>query len=214
MNKMELRKLFDMQKKLDERIVREKGLKNQDLLLMRIMALQVELGELANEWRGFTFCSINQAPRVREDCFGCDGNGFDDSNEPCSDCGGTGWEIDFMNSAGGKIIFKNPLLEEYVDCLHFYLSIGNELGVSINNNFPPSGGNDVMTLFAIIFRYASEMWWDYYDKKENINTKWLWLFGFRRFLRLGEVFGFTWEEIERAYINKNVTNFKRQEEGY
>ena len=69
-----------------------------------------------------------------------------------------------------------------------------------------------MTLFAIIFRYASEMWWDYYDKKENINTKWL--FGFRRFLRLGEVFGFTWEEIERTYINKNVTNFKRQEEGY
>ncbi|GAA0415215.1 hypothetical protein GCM10008934_02680 [Virgibacillus salarius] len=47
---MNLDKLFPIQKELDTRIEREKGLEGQDLLDKKILALQVELGELANEW--------------------------------------------------------------------------------------------------------------------------------------------------------------------
>nr|QRZ17780.1 dUTP diphosphatase [Virgibacillus sp. AGTR] len=54
---MNLNKLFPIQKELDTRIEREKGLEGQNLLDKKILALQVELGELANEWRGFKFWS-------------------------------------------------------------------------------------------------------------------------------------------------------------
>src|SRR5690606_25251306 len=94
-------------------------------LAKKILALQVELGELANEWRGFKFWSKDQEPRtkVKKVCETCGGEryilisesfGFD----KCSDCDGKG---DFGET--------NPLLEEYVDCLHFILSIGLELGM-------------------------------------------------------------------------------------
>lgn len=61
---MNLYKLFKIQAKLDEKIVKEKGLEGQDLLDKKILALQVELGELANEWRGFKFWSNDQKPRT------------------------------------------------------------------------------------------------------------------------------------------------------
>lgn len=54
---MNLIKLFEMQKVLDDRIVREKRLEGRDTLPEKILALQVELGECANEWRGFKFWS-------------------------------------------------------------------------------------------------------------------------------------------------------------
>src|SRR5699024_6894313 len=46
---MNLQPLFETQPKLDKRIVEQKELEEQDLLDKKILALQVELGELANE---------------------------------------------------------------------------------------------------------------------------------------------------------------------
>lgn len=37
---------------------------------------------------------------------------------------------------------------------------------------------------------------------------------FNNFLSLGEMLGFTWEEIEQAYYDKNKINHQRQENGY
>src|SRR5690606_3790379 len=116
---MNLAHLFDIQRELDQHIVEKHGLQNEDLLPKKILALQVELGELANEWRGFKFWSENREPRIHDiRCHACGGIGkfyFSDTDiEPCGYCDGTG------------IQEKNPLLEEYVDCLHFILSIGLE----------------------------------------------------------------------------------------
>src|SRR5690606_21727353 len=97
---MNLYKLFKIQAKLDEKIVKEKGLEGQDLLDKKILALQVELGELANCWRGFKYWSNDQEPITK---------------------------IDIGNS---QYSIVNPLLEEYVDCLHFILSIGNDIGIT------------------------------------------------------------------------------------
>ncbi|MGE6624638.1 dUTP diphosphatase [Bacillus pumilus] len=63
---MNLLKMFEMQKELDDRIIREKGLEGQDLLPGLILALQVELAECANEWRGFKFWSNDQQPRRKK----------------------------------------------------------------------------------------------------------------------------------------------------
>lgn len=60
---MNLEKMFEMQKELDNRIIKEKGLEGRDLLPGLILALQVELAECANEWRGFKFWSNDQQPR-------------------------------------------------------------------------------------------------------------------------------------------------------
>ena len=34
------------------------------------------------------------------------------------------------------------------------------------------------------------------------------------FVGLGVMLGFTWEQIEQAYMKKNAVNFERQENGY
>ena len=94
--------LFRAQKILDDRIVDEHNLQGQDLLPKKILSLLVELGELCQEWRGFKFWSSDQEPRTKEVL---------------------GW----VNPQK----YKNPLLEEFSDCLHFILSIGNDL--EINN---------------------------------------------------------------------------------
>ena len=103
---MKLQKLFETQKVLDDKIVKEKGLEGVDLLDKKILALQVELGELANEFRGFKFWSENQEPNVK--CPTCKGNGYDtflgvtQRDTPCCRCNGYPENV-------------NPLLEEYVD---------------------------------------------------------------------------------------------------
>src|SRR5690625_5804429 len=84
---MNLTKMFKIQKELDERIVKEKDLKGVDLLDKKILSLQVELGELANE-----------LPEV------------------------------FKFWSNKKNNYKKAL-EEYCDCLHFILSIGNEIDI-------------------------------------------------------------------------------------
>jgi dimeric dUTPase (all-alpha-NTP-PPase superfamily) len=43
---------------------------------------------------------------------------------------------------------------------------------------------------------------DYYDD----------LFG--NFINLGKLLGFTWDQVEKAYFEKNAINHQRQESGY
>lgn len=62
---MNITELFEMQRVLDERIIKEHGLEGEDLLQERILALNVELAELAQETRCFKFWSKNQQPSDR-----------------------------------------------------------------------------------------------------------------------------------------------------
>src|SRR5690625_2274047 len=204
---MNLEKLFKAQKELDDRIVEGKGLQGKDLLDKKILALQVELGELANNWRGFKFWSEHQKPITEVPCFECDGRGgyMGYVNNPmpehtlvkCGDCDGTG--------KGG-----NPLLEEYVDCLHFILSIGNDLRINEHQNFCGTGTKNAITLFLEINRYVSELWLKRHEKEKSVK----WLFVLANFISLGEQLGFTWEQIEQAYFEKNKVNHQRQTDGY
>lgn len=163
---MNLGELFEMQRKLDEHIVREKGLDGQDLLPKKILALQVELGELANEWQGFKHWKVNPQP-------------------------------------------KPKMLEEYVDCLHFILSIGLDIGQeNISLGFQS---------FEIINHKQEVIIESFLDVMEVTN-----LMRFDDnyqallicFFELGYLLGFTWEQIVQAYKDKNQVNHARQENGY
>ncbi|KMY55012.1 dUTPase [Bacillus sp. FJAT-27231] len=57
---MNLLKLFRMQRALDEYIETEHGLQEADLFDKKVLALLVEIGELANETRCFKFWSLKQ----------------------------------------------------------------------------------------------------------------------------------------------------------
>ncbi|MDL5023382.1 dUTP diphosphatase [Bacillus velezensis] len=203
---MNLQKMFEMQKVLDDRIIKEKGLEGQDLLPNLILALQVELAECANEWRGFKHWSNNQQPNLTKkvNCVDCYGSG--DKNVrllatprvTCPVCHGS-----------GKVIDSYPLLEEYVDCLHFILSIGNRLDY-----------NDSETINIILSKYL--------NIRGILNPKWLfsslistvaftrqnYINLFINFFTLGKRLGFTFEQIEAAYMDKNAVNHQRQQEGY
>ncbi|MGK4042210.1 dUTP diphosphatase [Heyndrickxia oleronia] len=212
---MNLKPLFEIQRKLDDHIMDEHPeLKEQNNLEWKILALQVEIGECANEWRGFKKWSKNQKPRTwyERNCHTCDGKGYFVTNiytgkkESCGYCDGTGFEEQ-----------KNPLLEEYVDCLHFILSIGLELNVQtipgeiIQLPLVDERLDNVMIMFHQLYACASNLYWSFHYRTpaaiDYIELA-------QCFLKLGEMLGFTWEHIEQAYMEKNAINHQRQNEGY
>ncbi|MBN6206363.1 dUTP diphosphatase, partial [Ralstonia pickettii] len=183
-------------------------LKNQDNLDWKILALQVELGELANEWRGFKKWSSDQKEKTVGNCkqcfhgtvhqYGGEGQVF---SEKCTHCEGTG--------------LVNPLLEEYVDCLHFILSIGLEIKLRKDKIIIDSDyTRDTLTeTFSEMFLAVSELRNDIkersmFTQKETYDAL------FNLFVGLGEMLGFTWGQIEQAYLDKNKINHERQESGY
>lgn len=184
---MNLKNLFDKQKELDDYIVKTKGLEGHDLLPQKILALQVELGECANEWRGFKFWSNDQNPR-----------------NYCQAC----------NMIETEHVHKNPLLEEYVDCLHFILSIGNAIGVPTDHpyaTYNELGESETVTdIFITCYNDISAYMTDGYV----ISDVYHFLELIRDFCSLGYILGFTWEQIEQAYITKWNINKQRQENGY
>lgn len=162
---MDWNQLFEMQKKLDSRIELEHGLSKEDLFSKKVLALFVELGELANETRCFKFWS----------------------QKPSSD--------------------KEVVLEEYVDVLHFIMSVGIDKG---NMFYPAStiqdSDDDATSIFHIVI--------DNVHQYKHTPTQEMYDQLFRSFLKLGVVLGFSEQAIQDAYFEKNEINHQRQEEGY
>jgi dimeric dUTPase (all-alpha-NTP-PPase superfamily) len=213
---MNLSKLFEIQRQLDERIMEEHPeLKGQNNLDWKILALQVELGECANEWRGFKKWSHDQEPRTElwKDCEFCGGRGFvSPANYPYGH-----QRITCIKCRGERQFKTNPLLEEYVDCLHFILSIGLELeitDVEIDSDYTHE---DPPATFVELFGDTWEMFnfRETHDKHNRFIQISIYERMFNRFVGIGEKhLGFTWEQIEQAYFEKNKVNHQRQQEGY
>ncbi len=215
---MNLDKLFNMQAKLDDHIKKEKGLEGKELLDEKILALQVELGELANEWRGFKFWSEDQESRTDYICELCEGSeeisvqtavgnpehGYDvyDVDVNCPLCE----DVDFN---------KNPLLEEYVDGLHFLLSIGNDLETTYKEKSIMDYEKwNTTQLFNAMYYQLAMFENEVHSKAPRTSQTNAYRLTFNVFLSIGKRLGFTWEQIEQAYFDKNAINHKRQESGY
>lgn len=218
---MKLSKLFETQKVLRDRI----NYNEPDRFNKLILALLVELGECANEWRGFKFWSKNQnltkplhttqgaTPEnaVYFKCMNDDGCGeylyhddfknlFDEPNyEDCPKCE-EGYVYPFREA--------NPLLEEYVDVLHFVLELGLEIGYDSRDSWgldqirTDQVEENITDQFRLVFYHTSMLADDdYYIEL------------FAAYLNLGEMLGFTWKQIEQAYFEKNEVNHLRQDSG-
>ena len=93
---------------------------------------------------------------------------------------------------------KNPLLEEYVDGLHFVLEAGIEKGWEtdlMNGNIEIFKNDNITTQFIQVKRDVLDMW----SSENYVYYKIL----FGSFIGLGQLLGFTWEQIETAYFAKN-----------
>ncbi|MFD1358436.1 dUTP diphosphatase [Fictibacillus halophilus] len=104
---------------------------------------------------------------------------------------------------------KEVILEEYVDGLHFVLSIGLQLGfteielpieVELTEKMDKIELNH---LFLSLYQWGAKSL-----SKQEFN-----LF-LNEFLGLGVKLGFSFQEIEAAYLNKNAVNHERQDSGY
>ncbi|SDK42325.1 dUTP diphosphatase [Sediminibacillus albus] len=157
--------LFGTQKQLDEHIQTNHQLNKEDLFEKKVLALLVEVGELANETRCFKFWS--QKPQ-----------------------------------SGQSVI-----LEEYVDGLHFILSLGldTKLRFSASSVWKKTG-QDVTQLFHLVFEQIIAF------KQESSKEKYEQLF--ITYLQLGASLGFGEKEIQEAYHHKNQVNHTRQDQGY
>lgn len=189
---MDIQKLFEIQAGLDFHINKEHPIKDgEDRLAKKILALQVELGECANEWRGFKFWSKDQEPRNR--CMKCQ------LTEIPHEC-------------------ENPLLEEYVDCLHFILSIGNEIkcdtsqcikAINLHTDWILERKDveniSITEQFNMVFNAISE-----FEQMRSLDEYWSMA---AEFLILGAKLEFTDNQVEEAYMEKNKINHERQNSG-
>lgn len=163
---MELEKLFQMQKGLDSHIEEKHQLQDKDLFDKKVLALLVEIGELANETRSFKFWSV----------------------KPSS--------------------VKEVILEEFVDGIHFILSLGIELGFEkrqfdLNENETTLDVTEqFITVYELISIFQKSKGFEDYSKL------------FAAYLRLALSLGFKNEEMEQAYFRKNEVNYLRQQNNY
>lgn len=162
---MNLSRLFELQNYLDSRIKKEHHLEGTDLFSKKVLALHVEIAELANETRCFKFWSKKE-------------------------------------SSG-----KNAILEEYVDGLHFILTLGLEkdfTDIKLYMTDEPTGSitEQFLNLYIDLNDFVVCSSKDHY------------LTLFVDFLCLGKNLGFSDADIECGYLRKNNINHKRQDEGY
>lgn len=163
---MQLEKLFSMQEALDRHIKQNHSLENEDLFNQKVLALVVELGELANETRCFKFWSV----------------------KPSSE--------------------KEVILMEYVDGVHFILSLGIECGFhkqQIELHGEPS--NIQVTEQFLVINEKVLTFKNSKSLKDFIAL-------FESYIQLGILLGISYDEMEKAYFEKNEVNYQRQQNNY
>ena len=98
------------------------------------------------------------------------------------------------------------ILEEYVDCLHFILSIGLEKNLEDIILISKSISSELFEQFLALYVNISDF--IVCSSKDNYFTI------FQNFLSLGQNLGFSEDDIENAYLYKNNINHERQDNGY
>lgn len=183
---MNLSKLFEIQAELDKPYQDV-----PDRLSKDILWLMTELGELANEWRGFRYRrpESEQTPHVKEVC------------------------LSDHEDVWSHLIVKNPLLDEYTDALSVLLSIGlqvlddekrgkiDDRIWTLLNDMITEDYEDITELFNMIFDKCGDL-----SKHRNA---WNYAQTFDWFVVTGIKLGFSWEQIETAYMEKAEANKRR-----
>lgn len=154
-----------MQKELDSFIEQKRAIE-EDVFDRKVIALLVELGELANETRSFKFWS-DKGPSE-----------------------------------------KAIIIEEYVDSIHFLLSIGIEKKLTDSLEEWPSGLVTTDLNQAFLITYQAIIEFQQAINSTSYNRIW------EGYAEIARLLDFTTQEVVAAYHAKNEVNYTRQHTGY
>ncbi|MGH2318326.1 dUTP diphosphatase [Planococcus sp. SE5232] len=102
---------------------------------------------------------------------------------------------------------RSVILEEYVDSIHFLLSLGIEKDLNTLEVWPdPVAEKELTELFLLTQKAIQEFLENY--SMSNFKEIWSCYGG------LALALEFTYDEVLEAYIQKNKTNYDRQHNGY
>ncbi|WP_244093983.1 dUTP diphosphatase [Jeotgalibacillus sp. R-1-5s-1] len=101
---------------------------------------------------------------------------------------------------------RSAILEEYVDGIHFLLSIGLDLELRYTEQAEVHSGSDLSDLFLDFYHSVTQF--RSYQSQFNYDGMW------DRYLKIGTVLGFSVDDVMSAYTDKNEINIKRQQDGY
>ncbi len=164
---MTVLEISNMQRELDARILSLHQESVATTFRKRILALLVELGELANETKCFKFWSTKPA------------------NE------------------------RAVILDEYVDGIHFLISLGNDLLIDFSK---------IQYTMKEVNVSLSEQFLHCYEKIAAFMSEGQSHLGFMAMLEeyfyLGNALGFTFDDVVAGYIKKNQKNHERQDTNY
>ncbi|MDQ0160216.1 dUTP diphosphatase [Alkalibacillus salilacus] len=162
---MDWKRLYQLQAELDQHIMDSIPQTRQGVYHDKLLALVVEVSELANETRCFKYWS-QKGPSDRE-----------------------------------------VILEEYVDGIHFILSLGLDLGIEFDQNALQSVEVESLTdSFHTIYSQVERL------KTEPTQTNYNQLMN--QYLALGRALSFSTHDVVQAYLAKNEKNHERQDLGY
>lgn len=102
---------------------------------------------------------------------------------------------------------REVILEEYVDSIHFLLSLGIEKKLDYLEVWPQSNLKQEITE---IFLMTNSAILDFLTNPSENRYEKLWIM----YGAIAEKLGFSSEEVLNAYISKNETNYERQKNGY
>ncbi|MBP1947739.1 dUTP diphosphatase [Virgibacillus litoralis] len=98
------------------------------------------------------------------------------------------------------------ILEEYVDGIHFILSLGLEKGYEYTSTRTGNSSRSETEQFNHVFNACVIF------KQQPTQANYEVLFEY--YLQLGELLGFDEEAVQDAYLKKNEINYERQNKGY
>lgn len=102
---------------------------------------------------------------------------------------------------------REVILEEYVDGIHFIVSLGNTLEVDLTEDmFKRHNYDDLTKQFLELYLEISKL-------TSNITSK-HYKNVFNLYINLGYSLGFSLEDVFNAYLKKNKINHKRQASNY
>jgi len=101
---------------------------------------------------------------------------------------------------------RSVVLEEYVDNIHFLLSLGIEKGYEFTTISVDVQDKHKTEQFNNVFRQCVH----FYEKQTEEN----YMHMIEAYIQLANSLGFTEKDILVAYIEKNEVNYERQKSGY
>lgn len=162
--------LFQLQKELDNKIIEKRGLQNVPLFQEKKLSFRDELSELLHVWRGHKYWSANNKPITK--AVRNEGQMMEEDKE-----------------------YYNPLLDEFVDALHFALSIGLErewnkyIDAFVVRNSKGNTKTEIIDVFNDL--YENKLWTAAHYKTLMNDLAYL-----------GAALGFSAIEIYNAYLEK------------